>query len=239
MNFKEAVKKNAEITELINASEKCLDVMNYTEHGLRHAMYVARVTEMILRKLGYDDETVELGFIAGYMHDTGNSVNRNYHGHISAVFAYEILKEMKMSFKNINIITAAIGNHEEETGTPVNPVSAALIIADKSDAHRTRVTQKYDPNEIHDRVNHAIKKNLVYINSEKRTISSRIYMNSTSSVMEYFEIYLSRISMSEKAAKLLDCTFKLYINDVLINSPKDIKGPMTIADNNEQTLNEG
>ncbi|MDR1906402.1 MAG: HD domain-containing protein [Clostridiales bacterium] len=236
MDFKEAVKQNQEITELINASEKCLDVMNYTEHGLRHAMYVASVTEKILKKLGYGDKMSELGFIAGYMHDTGNSMNRNCHGHISAVLAYNILKEMGMPFKDINVVTAAIGNHEEETGTPVNPVSAALIIADKSDAHRTRVTQKYDPNEIHDRVNHAIKKNVVYINPEKKTISGRIYMNSTSSVMEYFAIYLSRISMSEKAAKLLECTFKLYINDVLINSPKEIKSAKILTDKGEQSL---
>jgi HD superfamily phosphodiesterase len=236
MSFKDLVKNSEEISELISASEKCLDVMNYTEHGLRHAMYVARVTEKILKKLGYDDLTAELGFIAGYMHDAGNSVNRNFHGHVSAVYAYNLLKGFGMPFKDINVVTAAIGNHEEETGTPVNPVSAALIIADKSDAHRTRVTQNYDPNEIHDRVNHAIKKNAVYINPEKRTISSRIYMNSTSSVMEYFEIYLSRITMSEHAAKLLGCAFKLYINDVLINSPKEINRTAAKVDAGDQSL---
>ncbi|MDR1940249.1 MAG: HD domain-containing protein [Clostridiales bacterium] len=236
MGFKELVKNNEEILELINASERCLDMMNYTEHGLRHAMYVASVTEKILKKLGYDNDEAELGFIAGYMHDTGNSINRNYHGHVSAMFAYRILKDLGMPYKDINTVTAAIGNHEEETGTPINAVSAALIIADKSDAHRTRVTQKYDPNEIHDRVNHAIKKNVVYINPEKRAISSRIYMNATSSVMEYFEIYLSRISMSEKAAKLLDCTFKLFINDVLINSPKEIKRIVTMPEKGDNPL---
>jgi hypothetical protein len=145
---------------------------------------------------------------------------------------------MGMPLRDVNVITAAIGNHEEETGTPINPVSAALIIADKSDAHRTRVTQKYDPNEIHDRVNHAIKKNIVYINSEKKTISSRIYMDNSSSVMEYFEIYLSRIAMSEKAAKLLGCTFKLFINDVLINSPKEIKNAVTMPERGDKPLTE-
>ncbi|MDR3293483.1 MAG: HD domain-containing protein [Clostridiales bacterium] len=234
MGFKEIILHNAEVLELIRASEKCLDVMNYTEHGLRHAMYVARVTEKILKRLNYGDETAELGFVAGFMHDTGNSINRNHHGLLSATLAYGILKELGMPFRDINTITAAIGNHEEETGTPVNPVSAALIIADKSDAHRTRVTQNYDPKDIHDRVNHAIKKNAVYINPEKKTISSRIYMNSTSSVMEYFEIYLPRIVMSEKAAKLLECIFKLYINDVLINSPKDVKN-MVVDDAEELT----
>jgi HD superfamily phosphodiesterase len=236
MSFKDLVKNNEEVSELISASEKCLDVMNYTEHGLRHAMYVARVTEKILKKLGYDDPTAELGFIAGYMHDVGNSVNRNLHGHVSALYAYNILKSLGMPFKDINVVAAAIGNHEEETGTPVNPVSAALIIADKSDAHRTRVNQNYDPNEIHDRVNHAIKKNVVYINPEKRAISSRIYMNSTSSVMEYFEIYLSRIRMSERAASLLGCVFKLYINDVLINSPKEINKTVVKVDAGDQSL---
>ena len=223
MGFKDTVKKNQEISELIAASGRSLEAMRYNEHGFRHALYVGNTTERILKKLGYSIEVCELGFIAGYMHDTGNSINRVNHGHMSAMFAYDILKSLGMPFRDINTVTAAIGNHEEQTGVPINEVGAALIIADKSDAHKTRVSRPYNAMEIHSRVNLAIKKNVVDVLPDKRTISSKIYMaSSISSVMEYFEIYLSRITMSEKAAKLLGCVFKLYINNVLINSPKEV-----------------
>jgi len=223
MDYKELVKNCAELSELIEASGKCLEVMSYTEHGYRHAGFVAGTTERILKSLGYDEKTCVLGFVAGYLHDIGNTVNRYTHGITGACLVYPILKGLDFEFADINTIIAAIGNHEEEIGTPVNPVSAALIIADKSDAHRTRVhMESYDPNDIHDRVNFSIKRNIISVNSKRKIISSRFYMNNSSSVMEYFEIYLSRIAMSEKAARMLNCSFRLYINDVLINSPKAI-----------------
>ena len=219
----ETVKKNEMVNSLINATDRCLDVMNYTEHGKRHAGYVSNVTGKILKELGYSERTAELGYIAGYLHDIGNCVNRKYHGITGANLAFNILSSMGMQSDEICIVIGAIGNHEEEIGVPVNPVSAALIIADKSDAHRTRVHKSsFDPNDIHDRVNYSIKKNIVEVDAEKKLISSLIYMNNTSSVMEYFEIYLSRISISEKAAQFLGTNFRLYINDVLINSIKEI-----------------
>lgn len=213
------VRENPLVQSLIKATDNCLSVMKYTEHGERHAGYVSSVTGKILKELGYDDRTIELGYIAGYLHDIGNSVNRKYHGITGANLAYSILKDMGMPNEEVITIIGAIGNHEEEIGVPVNPVSAALIIADKSDAHRTRVHKgKFNKDDIHDRVNYAIKKNIIEVDNKNKLISSKIYMNDSSSVMEYFEIYLSRIVISEKAANFLGTQFRLYINDVLINN---------------------
>lgn len=219
----EDVIKNEEINELIDGSKKLLSAMSYTEHGLRHAGYVSTTAYNILKKLNFDARLCELARIAGFVHDIGNSVNRYNHGVSSSLLIYPILIKMGMPYKEACTIIGAIGNHEEEIGCIISEVGAALVIADKSDAHRTRVKlDQYDKNDIHDRVNFSIKKNIVEIDSEKREISSRFYMDESSSVMEYFQIYLRRIQMSEKAAKFLGCTFNLYINNVLINSPTSL-----------------
>ena len=217
------IKNDEMVKALVKATDRSLDVMNYTEHGERHAGYVSRITGMILSKLGYDERTVELGYIAGYLHDIGNCINRKFHGITGANLAFDILNRMKMPPDEVAIIIGAIGNHEEEIGVPINPVSAALIIADKSDAHKTRVHKgNFNPNDIHDRVNYSIKKNVVEVDAENKLILSKIYMDNMSSVMEYFEIYLSRIVISEQAARFLGTSFRLYINDVLINNIKEI-----------------
>lgn len=220
----EDIKKNGEINALLNASQQVLEAMKYTEHGLRHATYVSRTTAMILEKLGFDEKTKELGKIAGYVHDIGNVVNRKDHGVSSACLLYGVLKDMKMPYEDICVLCSAVGNHEEEIGFAVNPVCAALIIADKSDAHRTRVQRvMHASDDIHDVVNYSILKNIVLVDSEKKIISAKYYMDSTSSVMDYLSIFLPRIIMSEKAAQYLGCTFKLYINDVVINTPKQMR----------------
>ncbi len=224
------IKENPEVKALIDASEKVLDAMKYTEHGIRHATYVSRTTAMILEKLGYDQHTVELGKIAGYIHDIGNAVNRKDHGITSACLIYPILRDMKMPYEDICIICGAVGNHEEEIGFAVNSVSAGLIIADKSDAHRTRVQRiNSRQTDIHDMVNYSILKNIVLVDSSKRIISAKYYMDNTSSVMDYLTIFLPRIVMSEKAAQYLQCTFKLYINDVVINTPKQMHASVAEA----------
>lgn len=226
----ENIKSNKEIIALINTSCECLEALNYTEHGIRHANIVSSTAGKILSALGYNQKDIELAKIAGYVHDVGNAVNRKNHGVTGALLVYPILKEMGMPYEDINIITSAIGNHEEEIGTTVNHVSAAVIIADKSDAHRTRVKKgNYDPDDIHDRVNYSIKKNFIVIDEKARTISSKFYMTEESSVMEFFQIYMSRIDMSEKASKFLECSFKLYINDTRINSSKRLS-PSMIAE---------
>ena len=224
----EDVKKSEKILSLVTAANKYLEVKGYNEHGLRHVGYVSKTTANILKELGYDERTAELGAIAGWMHDIGNSVNRIYHGISGATLTYEILNKMGMPYDEINSITMAIGNHEEDYGIPVNPVCAALIIADKSDAHRTRVRPDSTDNNIHARVNLAIKKNFVVIDKVKRAVRLVIFMNDTSSIMDFLQIYLSRMVLCEKAATFLGCTFELVINDLIINNHKPPKAPATL-----------
>lgn len=216
----EDVKNCKEVNDMIAASSAVLEAMNYTEHGLRHVGYVSKNTGLILQKLGYDEKTVELGKIAGYIHDVGNMINRKNHGISSALLMYPVLKNLGMETEDICSICSALGNHEEEIGYVVNSISAALIIADKSDAHRTRVS-RYLANidsDIHDRVNNSIQKNIVLVDSQRKIISAKFYTDGTSSVMDYLKIFLSRILLSEKAAMFLGCKYRLYINDVIINN---------------------
>lgn len=223
MKYLEAVKKDGEINGLIEASGEALKAMKYTEHGMRHACYVSSTAGKILRELGYGKDEVELAMIAGYVHDIGNAVNRCNHGLTSANLVYPMLKKLGMDYKSAGKVITAIGNHEEEIGSIVSVTTAALVIADKADAHRTRVLRdRFDADDIHDRVNFSIRKSFVQIDKDAKVISSKIYMDNSSSVMDYLKIYLKRIVMSEKAAHFLGCEFRLVINDVQINSPKKI-----------------
>ena len=215
------IRANTEFRRLIDCANTNLEYMGYTEHGLRHVGYVSKTTANILAELGYDERTVELGAIAGWIHDIGNSINRKHHGLTGATLAYDALTRMHMDVSERAIIIGAIGNHEEETGLPVNPVSAALIIADKSDAHRSRVRRKsYDEHDIHDRVNMAIKKNSLVVDSVSRKIRLLIYMDDIASTMDYMQIYMSRIILCEKAAEFLGCVFELMINGMIVNRQK-------------------
>ena len=214
----EDIKSDEDVRALIEAANHNLEVMGYTEHGLRHVGYVSRTTANILRELSYDERTVELGAITGWIHDVGNAINRKNHGLTGATLAFGLLKNRGMNMTEIATIMGAIGNHEEETGVPVSPVSAALIIADKSDAHRSRVRRdRYDKTDIHDRVNMSIKKNSLVVDARKSVIRLVICMDETSALMEYLQIYLTRMILSEKAAAYLGCAFELVINGALIN----------------------
>jgi hypothetical protein len=193
----------------------------------------------LLRELGYDDRTVELGAIVGWIHDIGNAINRKNHGHTGAILAHNILTRMRMAPEEIAVLMGAIGNHEEETGLPVSAVSAALIIADKSDAHRSRVRKdRYDRTDIHDRVNMAIKKNFITIDTSKRVIRLVIFMGALSATMEYLQIYLSRIVLCEQAASFLKCSFELVINGSIINRQQEVKPQMALKAG-EKEVSEG
>lgn len=221
MRFIDKVVRDEEISSFITASGEALKAMQYTEHGKRHASYVSSTAGRILRELGYSEKDIDLARVAGYVHDIGNSINRRDHGVTSATLVYPILKRIGMSTDDAIKVITAIGNHEEEIGSIVSDITAALVIADKSDAHRTRVIRdKFDHEDIHDRVNFSIRKSFVRVDKANKVIESKIYMDSSSSVMDYLKIYLKRIVMSEKAAHFLGCEFALMINDVRINSPK-------------------
>ncbi|MEG0767723.1 MAG: phosphohydrolase [Clostridia bacterium] len=213
------IQKNPDIRALINAGNRYLAILGYTEHGPRHVGYVSWTAASVLRALHYDDREVQLAAIAGWVHDVGNSINRKDHGANGAVLLFPLLLKMNMQIEDALEIVTAVGNHEEQTGFVSSAVSAALVIGDKSDAHRTRVrNRKPEPNDIHDRVNYAIVENHVVVDADKRIIRHALEMDTTSSVMEYLQIYLQRIAMCEQAAAFLGCSFDLVINGRSINN---------------------
>ena len=217
----EDIRANAEISALIREANEVLNAIGYTEHGMRHVGYVSSVAATILKKLEYPERTVELAAITGWIHDVGNVINRKHHGLNGAIMLFPVLRETGMGMDEICHILSAIGFHEEETGAPVSEVSAALIIADKSDAHRTRVRKdRYDPFDIHDRVNYSIKKNWVDVDPVKRVIRYEMIMDSSSSVMEFMQIFLSRMMLCEKAAEYLGCRLDIVVNGVTINNQR-------------------
>lgn len=187
----------------------------YTEHSIRHIGIVSERAGRILKELGYDERTVELAKIAGYLHDIGNCVNRVDHAHSGAVMAYNILKDMGMDVTERTEIMIAIGNHDEQTGTAVSDISAALILADKSDVHRSRVCKKnMSTFDIHDRVNYAVTNAELNLDTEKRIIKLDLTIDTNiCPVLDYFEIFMDRTMMSKYAAKFLNIWFELIIND--------------------------
>jgi metal-dependent HD superfamily phosphatase/phosphodiesterase len=209
------IKSNQTIDSFIRASNDYLGAIGYTEHGFRHVSLVASVAKNILTTLGYPKRLQELAEIAGYLHDIGNVVNRQDHGQSASLIAFDILKQLGATPDEIALVASAIGNHEEEIGEPVNPVAAALILADKSDVHKTRVR---NPSmiavDIHDRVNYAVDRSFLSVNKTDKLISLNLNVDTKiSQVIEYFEIFMSRMNMCRRAAKFLDCKFELIINE--------------------------
>lgn len=210
----EDVIKDEEVEAFVKASQKQLNALGYTEHSYRHIGIVSKRTGEILQKLGYDEKTVELGKIAGYLHDIGNCVNRTDHAHSGAILAYNILKEIGMPADDRTEIVMAIGNHDEGTGTAVSDISAALILADKSDVHRDRVTNtNMSTFDIHDRVNYAVTDANLEIDAEFRKVILNLTIDTQiCPVLDYFQIFMDRTMMSKYAAKYLHIWFELVIN---------------------------
>ncbi|MBQ8503860.1 MAG: HD domain-containing protein [Clostridia bacterium] len=211
----EEVKSNEKIKTFIRKSDETLAALGFTEHSFAHVMRVSDIAGNILQDLGYDAHEVELARIAGYMHDIGNMVNRVEHSQSGGVMAFYLLNEMGMRTEDLCEIVAAIGNHDEGTGVPVSPVAAALILADKSDVRRSRVRNTDKTTfDIHDRVNYSVEKSALRINTEDKTVTLRLAVDTEyGSVMDYFEIFLGRMIMCRKAAEKLGLAFKLVIND--------------------------
>jgi len=216
----EDIKNNPEITTYIKRGNDLLGVMGFTEHGFAHAGKVAVKAAEILTKLEYPARTVELAKIAGYMHDIGNCINRHDHAQSGAIMAFRILDRMGFEAEELADIIGAIGNHDEGTGTVVSPISAALILADKSDVRRTRVRYKKRKEsklslDIHDRVNYAVHQSKLNIDEAKNSIILELEIDTViSAVMEYFEIFLTRMVMCRNAATYLGLSFELNINNI-------------------------
>lgn len=211
----EEIKHNEEVRTYISRADESLIALGYTEHSFAHVTKVAETAKYFLETLGYSRHDVELVQIAAFLHDIGNLINRIDHSQSGAVMAFRILEKLGMKAEDIALIVTAIGNHDEGTGVAVNPIAAALILADKSDVRRTRVRNS-DPAtfDIHDRVNYSVKKSTVKINEEKTLIKLKLNVDTRyGSIMDYFEIFLGRMVMCRKAAERLGLEFKLIINE--------------------------
>ena len=214
----EQIKNNEVIKEYIRAADKSLVALGYTEHSFAHVGRVAKDVEYILRTMGYSEREIEVGKIAAYMHDIGNLVNRVDHSQSGAIMAFRILDKLGMDETEIATIVTAIGNHDEGTGVAVNPIAAALIISDKSDVRRTRVRNNdLTTFDIHDRVNYSVTDSALEINGDRNVILLKLTIETQySSVMEYFEIFLGRMTMCRRAAERLGLKFSLSINGQIL-----------------------
>lgn len=196
-----------------------LKLIGYTEHGRRHAGLVGHIAANVLRRLSFSAREIELGEIAGYLHDIGNCINREHHGQSGAILAKDILLDLGMPIEEVSTIMGAIGNHEEDRGHAVSNIAAAVILADKSDVHRSRV-QTPDPAmfDIHDRVNYAATRSFLRVDTNgERKITLELTIDAEmASVMDYFEIFLSRMVMCRRAAEFLGSRFGLRINEIAV-----------------------
>ena len=211
----EDIRNDESIKCYITEADRALSALGYTEHSFPHVVKAATMAEMILLTLNYPKRTAELAKIAGYMHDIGNIVNRIDHAQSGAVMAFRLLDRMGMDPVEIAMVISAIGNHDESTAAAVNPIAAALILADKTDVRRSRVrNQDFASFDIHDRVNYSVKKSLLKINEEHTLIKLKLSVDTKyGSVMDYFEIFMQRMILCRKAAEKLGLQFKLMINE--------------------------
>ena len=213
MKYKDVL-RNEEVKAFLKKGNKNLGMLGYTDHSEEHCAIVAKRAGMILSKLGYSEHEIELAEIAGAMHDIGNVINRKNHGEYGAILAYTILEKAKMPLNDRVIIASAIGNHDEATGGAIDAISAALILADKTDVRRNRVRNKDKASfDKHDRVNYAVTNSTVKVNPQKHLITLNLQIDEEICTMyEYFEIFLGRMMMCRRAAELLGTRFKLTAN---------------------------
>lgn len=217
MNY-EQIRRDAEIRTYIEKADAALCALGYTEHNQAHVCRVAEEAGRILSLLGYTQREVELVKIAGYMHDIGNVVNRHNHCQSGAVMAFSLLRERGFDACDIADIMTAIGNHDEGAGTPVSAISAALILADKSDVRRSRVRNTDRSTfDIHDRVNYSVEKSTLTVDDEKTVLTLSLTIDtSIGSLSDYFEIFLDRMLLCRRAAERLGLRFRLIANDQVL-----------------------
>ncbi len=213
------VRRDHEVIVFLQQANETLRRIGYTEHGQRHAGLVGHIGENVLEWLGHDRRTHELANIAGYLHDIGNGIHRENHALSGSLMAWRILTRMGMSAEECALVMNAIGNHEEERGTATTPIAAALIIADKADVHRSRVQNPdMDSFDIHDRVNYASTRSFVRVLKEQHVIALELEIDTNyAQVIEYFEIFLDRMTMMRQAIEFLGCDFHLIVNDTRLS----------------------
>ena len=213
MTFEE-IRHNEEVCALLEKGNQNLGVLGFTDHSEAHCLLVAERAAYILRKLGYSNHEEELARIAGFMHDIGNAINRTHHAELGALLANDILKQTDMPLQDRIAVIAAIGQHDESTGGSKDPISAALILADKTDVRRNRVRTKETANfDIHDRVNYAVTGSTLKVDTEKDIIALNLQVDESICTMyEYFDIFLTRMLMCRSAAEMLGQKFRLTVN---------------------------
>ena len=206
--------RDEEVLALLEKGNANLGVLGFTDHSKAHCALVADRAAYILNTLGFSPKEQELVRIAGFMHDIGNAVNRKHHAEWGAMMARDILKKYDISLTDAITVISAIGHHDESTGGAMDPVSAALILADKSDVRRNRVrTQEKAKFDIHDRVNYAVTGHNLKVNAEEKKISLNLQIDENICTMyEYFDIFLGRMMMSRRAAEMLGTKFRLTVN---------------------------
>ncbi len=210
----ESLKRDEDIRSLIVRADESLIALGYTEHSFAHVTHVAETAGEILTRLGFSARDAELARVAGYLHDIGNLVNRQEHSQSGAVMAFTLLTDRGMPMADIATVVTAIGNHDEGNGVPVNPVAAALILADKTDVRRSRVRNyNFSAHDIHDRVNYSVESAVLDVDAEAHTVTLTLAIDTDyGSVTDYFEIFLTRMLLCRRAAEALGTRFKLIIN---------------------------
>lgn len=213
MTYKE-IKIHPEVVALLERGDYNLGVLGFTDHSMAHCALVAERAAYILRKLGYSEREEELAKIAGCMHDIGNAINRTHHAELGALLANDILKETDMPIADRMTVISAIGSHDESTGGAKDAVSAALILADKTDVRRNRVRPQDSADfDIHDRVNYAVTGTSLKVDPVERKISLNLRVDEQICTMyDYFNIFLGRMMMCREAAQMLGASFRLTVN---------------------------
>ena len=208
------IRKHPEVLALLERGNYNLGVMGFTDHSMAHCALVADRAAYILKALGYSEQEQELARIAGLMHDIGNAVNRKNHAEYGAILANDILKETELSTADRLAVVSAIGNHDESTAVAVNPITAALILADKTDVRASRVRNAdFSTFDIHDRVNYAVTGHNLKVDPAERKIALNLQIDeSVCTMYEYFDIFLGRMMMCREAAQMLGAKFRLTVN---------------------------
>jgi len=214
----ERLQQDEVVSAFIQLADQLVGALGFTEHGFRHANLVGRIAHNVLQRLGADQDLCDLAAIAGYLHDVGNVVARTNHGLSSAWIAYDALRRLEVDPYRIGLVLSAVGNHEEQHGSAIGPVGAAVILADKSDVHRSRVRHGADTSrDVHDRVNDAVTHSFLRVDESRSTITLELTLDTDrSSVLEYFEIFLDRMILMRRAARTLGCEFRMTANGTLL-----------------------
>jgi uncharacterized protein len=215
----ESIQRDTEINDFLRLADEHLGIIGFTEHGLRHANRVATFAGLVLEQLGHDPVECDLARIAGYIHDIGNFICRTNHGQTGATLLFPVLRRYPFTDRQLGVILSAVGNHEEQYGQVYNNVCAAVVIADKSDVHRSRVRHwEQGGNDIHDSVNYAVTKCGLHIEATGKEVHLELAVDAEiASVMDYFKIFMSRMEMCRNAAVFLGCRFRLSINDTVLS----------------------